>query len=91
MSNMIKVTTTINRSPETVWEAFMNPDNLQHWLTGFVAAEHIKGAIGAPGSVSKLKFMERGKQMEVIETVASKSPSAKIGLSGSFPCVGRKK
>ena len=52
MSNMIKVTITINQPAEKVWELFMNPDNLQHWLTGFVSAEHLSGNIGETGSVS---------------------------------------
>ena len=38
---MTKVTITINKPVEKVWELFMNPDNLKHWLTGFVSSEHI--------------------------------------------------
>ena len=72
---MIKVTVTINRPAEKAWELFMNPDNLQHWLTGFVSAEHLSGNIGETGSVSKLKFMERGKIMEVTETVLIAKPN----------------
>ena len=75
MSNMIKVTITINQPAEKVWELFMNPDNLQHWFTGFVSAEHLSGNIGETGSVSKLKFMERGKVMEVTETVLIAKPN----------------
>lgn len=75
MVNMTKVTTTINKPVEKVWELFMNPDNLKHWLTGFVSAEHISGNVGETGSVSKLKFMERGKLVEVIETVMAATPN----------------
>ena len=75
MANMIKVTITINRPAEKVWELFMNPDNLQYWLTGFVSAESLSGNIGETGSVSKLKFMERGKVMEVTETVSIVNPN----------------
>jgi uncharacterized protein YndB with AHSA1/START domain len=75
MSNMIKVTITINKPAEKVWELFMNSDNLQYWLTGFVSAEHLSGNIGETGSVSKLKFMERGKVMEVTETVLIAKPN----------------
>lgn len=52
----------------------MNPDNLKHWLTGFVSAEHLAGTIGEAGSTSKLKFLEGGKEMEVIETVLQVKP-----------------
>lgn len=72
---MIKVTITINQPAEKVWELFMNSDNFQYWLTGFVSAEHLSGNIGETGSVSKLKFMERGKVMEVTETVLIAKPN----------------
>ena len=72
---MIKVTVTIQRPADKVWELFMDPDNLQYWLTGFVSAEHLSGNIGETGSVSKLKFMERGKLMEVTETVLMAKPN----------------
>ncbi len=69
MANIFKVTTTINAPVQKVWEILMNPDNLQHWLTGFVSAEHLTGKVGEAGSTSKLVFLERGKEMEIIETV----------------------
>lgn len=75
MAIMLKVTITINRPPEKVWELFMNPGNLQYWLTGFISAEHLSGNIGETGSVSKLKFMERGKVIEVTETVLIAKPN----------------
>jgi uncharacterized protein YndB with AHSA1/START domain len=81
MVNMIKVTITINHPAEKVWELFMNPGNLQHWLTGFVSAEHISGRIGETGSVSKLKFMERGKVMEVTETVLIAKPNQQYAFT----------
>jgi len=75
MSNMTKLTVTINKPVEKFCELFMNPDNLKNWLTGFVSAEPISGTAGEPGSVSKLKFMERGKLVEVKETVITASPN----------------
>ncbi|HVG41898.1 MAG TPA: SRPBCC family protein [Chitinophagaceae bacterium] len=75
MASIIKVTTTINATPQKVWEQFMNPDNLKHWLTGFLSAKHLSGTIGEAGSISQLKFMERGKEMEVTETVLFSNPN----------------
>ncbi len=75
MASMTKVTITINKPVEKVWELFMNPDNLKNWLTGFVSAEPISGKAGETGSVSKLKFMERGKLVEVKETVVAATPN----------------
>ena len=75
MASITKVTITINKPVEKVWELFMDPDSLKHWLTGFVSAEHITGRVGETGSVSKLKFMERGKLVEVKETVTAATPN----------------
>ncbi len=81
MASIIKVTLTINETVERIWELFMNPDNLKHWLTGFGSVEHIKGRVGEIGSVSKLKFMERGKEMEIMETVLDSKPNQRYTFS----------
>ena len=75
MANLTKVTITINQPVETVWDKLMNPDNLNFWLTGFVSAEHISGDYGKTGSVSRLKFLERGKEMELTETAVLIKPN----------------
>jgi uncharacterized membrane protein len=74
MATSIKVTVTVNAPVEKVWNDFMNPDNLKHWLTGFVSIEHMSGVIGNPGSTSKMKFIERGKEMQIIEKVLQVKP-----------------
>lgn len=75
MANITKVTITINQPVETVWEKLMNPDNLKFWLTGFISAEHLSGVYGKTGAVCKLRFKERGKEMEVIETATAVKPN----------------
>lgn len=74
MANPTKITVTINQPVEKAWETFMNPDNLKYWLTGFISAEHVSGEAGKKGAVSKLTFRERGKKMEVTETVTAIEP-----------------
>src|SRR5262245_17260278 len=69
MARLIKVSTTIKASPEKVWDNFMNPDNLKYWLNNFITAEPLKGAPGETGSISKLKFMEQGRETEFTESV----------------------
>lgn len=69
MANSIKVNVTVNAPVEKVWDIFINPDYLKHWLSGFVSIEHLDGSIGKKGSTSKMKFMERGKELEAIEKV----------------------
>ena len=74
MANSIKVTVTVNSPVEKVWDIFMNPDHLKHWLSGFVSIEHLDGSIDKKGSSSKMKFIERGKELEVIEKVLFINP-----------------
>ena len=74
MAISIKVTVTINAPVEKVWDIFMNPGNLKHWLPGFVSLEHIDGTIGQKGSTSKMKFIERGKVLEIIEKTLFVNP-----------------
>ena len=74
MANSVKVTVTVNSPVEKVWDIFMNPDHLKHWLPGFVSIEHLDGSIGQKGSSSKIKFIERGKELEVIEKVLFVNP-----------------
>ena len=75
MANISKVTITIDKPVEKVWEKLMDPESLKHWLTGFVSMEHVSGEYGKPGSVSKLKFFERGKELDVTETVIDIKPN----------------
>lgn len=74
MQYAIKTSVTINASPEQVWDKLMNPDNLKHWLTGFISIEHISGTPGNAGSISILKFKERRKEVEITETVVISNP-----------------
>lgn len=74
MTNATKATVTVNAPGEKVWDIFMNPDYLKHWLPGFVSIEHLDGAVGKKGSTSKMKFIERGKELEVIEKVLFVDP-----------------
>ena len=81
MANLSKVTITINQPVEKVWEKLMNPDNLKFWLTGFVSVEHISGEIGKAGCISKLKFSERGKELEVTETAVTVKPNQQYSFN----------
>ena len=74
MANLSKVSISINKPVETVWDKLMNPENLKYWLTGFISVKHISGEIGKAGSVSRLKFIERGKEIEITETALSIIP-----------------
>jgi carbon monoxide dehydrogenase subunit G len=85
MANHSKVSVTISQPVETVWDKLMNPDNLKFWLTGFVSVEHFSGDYGKTGSVSKLKFLERGKEMEVTETAVLVKPNQQYTFNMTSP------
>ena len=59
----------IDRRRTMVIELFDNPDNLKHWQPGFQSFEHLSGTRGQPGAKSKLVFLNRGRTMEMIETI----------------------
>ncbi|HYF31713.1 MAG TPA: SRPBCC family protein [Chitinophagaceae bacterium] len=87
MANITRVTITINASSQKVRGHLMNPDDLKHWLTGFVSVKPLTGTIGEAGSTSQLKFMEGGKEIEVIETVLLSNPNQQYSFrmeSASF-------
>jgi len=81
MANHSKVSITINQPVETVWDKLMNPDNLKFWLTGFVSVDHVSGEYGKPGAISKLKFKERGKEIEVTEAVTAIKPNQQYSFT----------
>ena len=74
MASPSKVTITINQPIEKVWNLFMDPNNLQHWLTGYISTTHLSGTPGEVGSTSLMKFLEGGREMEVKETVLQITP-----------------
>ena len=54
---------------DRVVELFDNPDNMQHWQEGFVSFDRISGKHGAPGSKSKLVYLNGKRKIELIETL----------------------
>ncbi len=59
----------INQPASKVIELFDNPDNMKKWMEGLISFEHISGVPGQPGAKSKLKFKNKNREMEMIETV----------------------
>jgi hypothetical protein len=66
---------------EKVVELFDNPKNLIEWQDGFVAIEPISGAPGEPGSKSRMIYIIRDREMEIIETIKVKNlPTEMTGV-----------
>lgn len=67
MKFLCSVEIDLNR--DRVVELFDNPANMQYWQDGFVSFEHISGTPGHPGAKSRVLYKNRGKDIELIETV----------------------
>ena len=54
---------------DQVIEIFDNPDNMKHWQDGFISFNHLSGTPGTVGAKSVVKYENRGKPFELIETL----------------------
>ena len=61
----------INKPVEQVWKVFTDGEKMDQWLIGLKSVEIVKGQPDEIGSQFKLKFVEDGHEMEVIETVTA--------------------
>ena len=70
---MVKVQTQIdvNRPVEEAWTKFNDESKLGDWLTGFKELETVSGEPLTVGSVHKMTFVERGKDLVMMETVTA--------------------
>ncbi len=60
---------SIDLPRERVIELFDNPDNLSQWQPTLKFFEHFEGELGKPGAKSRLIYNERGRELEMIETI----------------------
>ena len=56
-----KITININESPEIVWNAFIDPDNMIQWERYLEKVEAIKGKFGEVGAIAHLHYLEKGR------------------------------
>jgi len=56
-----KITTNINKSPEVVWKAFIDPQNMLHWERYLEKVEVIQGKFGEVGAIAHLHYLEKGR------------------------------
>lgn len=54
---------------ETVLKKFDSLDNLKEWQPGFESYELLSGEAGQVGAKTKLKYINRGREMEMVETI----------------------
>lgn len=72
---------TIDRPRDTVVALFDDPENLKQWLHGLESLEPIEGEPGAVGSKSRLVFKDKGRTMEMVETILERSPPHRFRFS----------
>ena len=68
----------IDKPVSEVYRAFNNPDNMPRWLTGFQRFEPISGEPGRPGSTARHVYLERGRTVELIETITLHEPEKRF-------------
>lgn len=68
----------IDRPLPEVYRAFKDPDNLPRWLTGLQRTEPISGRPGEVGSKTRQIYLERGRTVELIETITAHEPERRF-------------
>jgi uncharacterized protein YndB with AHSA1/START domain len=62
---------TINLPRERVVSLMDDPANLKKWQPTLQTFEHIEGEPGTVGAKTKLVYNEKGRKMEMVETITS--------------------
>jgi len=55
----IKVNIKINRPVSTVYQAFINPDNMTEWMKDLERFEIIEGEFGEVGALAHLHYKQK--------------------------------
>ena len=64
----------IDKPLSEVYAAFNNPDNLPRWIAGLQRTEPISGTPGQVGAKTRQIYLERGRIVELIETITAHEP-----------------
>src|SRR4029434_5206432 len=64
----------IDRPLREVYAAFNNSDNLPRWISGLQRTEPISGTPGQVGAKTRQIYLERGRIVELIETITATDP-----------------
>ena len=63
----------IDVSVDEIIAIFENPENLKHWQPDIKSFTHLKGDLGQPGAVTKLRVDMIIREIEMTETVISRN------------------
>jgi uncharacterized protein YndB with AHSA1/START domain len=64
----------IDKPRDELWALFEDPESLPFWQPGFVSIEHIGGEKNQPGCKSRMLYKNRGRDVELIETIEAFDP-----------------
>ena len=64
----------IAKPRDEVVSKFWDGDSLPFWQPGFVSMEEISGEPGKQGSKTRLRYKNRGQDVELIETITVSNP-----------------
>jgi uncharacterized membrane protein len=64
----------VDKPLSEVYAAFNNPANLPRWITGLQRTEPISGKPGQVGAKTRQIYLERGRTVELIETITAHEP-----------------
>ena len=79
---MINIEIEVDRPLSDVYAAFNHPDNLPRWIQGLQRTELISGEPGKVGAKTRQIYLERGRIVEMIETITAHEPEKH--LSGTL-------
>ena len=68
------IETIIDRPRDFVVALFDNQECLKEWLTELESMDPLEGEPGTAGAKSKMVFDQKGRKMEMIETILERSP-----------------
>jgi uncharacterized protein YndB with AHSA1/START domain len=80
MSKLLITSAVINSSVNKAWSYITDPERLKFWLTGFKSYGYISGIKGEIGCISKLAFMENGREVVVTEEIMNIVPNKEIRI-----------
>ena len=76
---------TINKPINEVLQLFDDPEHLTAWMPGLQSFEHLEGIPGQIGGKSRLVFDNKGKTIELIETVLERDLPTTFKVSYDSP------
>ena len=55
------ISVDINQAPEIVWNAYIDPQNMTHYMKYLQKVETIEGEFGEIGAIARLHYLEKGR------------------------------